>query len=172
VTDWLDNDELFERELAAGHHYAELVAKRLRDDGLVVEVTPMAWRSTIEERAAFANEFDLRVGTKRPAVIDVKSRRERFTAPGDFPYETAFVDTVSGWNAKATKPLAIIMVSQITEAMAVIPVSTESTWTTREVYDRTRKIRDRFYEVRRERLRPLSDLVEWLRAREADPRST
>ena len=66
----------------------------------------------------------------------------------------------------AMRGLAIVMISQITEAMAVIPISTEPTWTVRDTYDRTRKIRDRFYEVRREQLRPLTDLVEWLQARE------
>ena len=112
--DWFDNDELFAELLRTGHQWAERVARELRTHGLHVSVTPMAWRESIECRGEFSDEIDLTVGLRRRKTIDVKSRNLAFTSPEDYPYETALVDTVSGWQAKPRKPAAIVLVSQIT----------------------------------------------------------
>jgi hypothetical protein len=47
--------------------------------------------------------------------------------------------------------------------MAVIPVSTKEQWTPERRHDNVRKIDDEFFFVRKEFLRPIDDLVEWLR---------
>jgi hypothetical protein len=169
MTDWFDNDELFEAELRRGHRWAEHVASAIRSRGLAVEVTPMELRADIDDRHRFEDEHDLMVGSRRPVRIDVKSRGIKFTSVADYPYPTAFVDTASGWNAKVHKPVAIVLVSQITSGMLVVPRSTESTWRIRELRDRFRKIDDVFLEVRTEHLRPFDDLVECLRLNEAEP---
>src|SRR5689334_18766566 len=127
MTDWFSNDELFRRELSVGHQYAELVAARLREEGLHVVVTPMEVRADIDDRHRFANEFDLLVGERAPCIIDVKSRDLAFSGD-DYPYPSAFVDTVGGWNAKATKPMAIVLVSQRTQAMRVVSVRRQPQW--------------------------------------------
>ena len=93
----------------------------------------------------------------------MKSRRLRFSGPDDFPYESVLVDTVSGWEAKTHKPAAIVCVSQFTEGMCVIPGSTYALWKKAVRWDRVRRIRDTFYEVPRTELRPVGDLVAWLR---------
>jgi hypothetical protein len=166
LTHWFDNDELFRRELAEGHAYANYVADRMRQQGLRVEVTPMQWRDTIADRKRFSDEFDLMVGVRRPCRVDVKSRRLSFSGPDDYPWPTALVDTVSGFDAKANKPAAIVLVSQETAALAVIRGSTESDWMVRRRFDKVRRIEDEFYEVRRELLASFDDLLEWLKRRE------
>lgn len=123
----------------------------------------MAWRRSIDRRGDFADEIDLTVGRERRRTLDVKSRNIAFTSPADYPYETALVDTVSGWQAKPRKPAAIVLVSQITSAMLVIPTSTEPGWTTRRRHDRVRGMDDRFLEIPRGMLVQLSPLVDWLK---------
>lgn len=167
VEDWFENDELFIRELTEGHQYAHLVADLLTCRGLAVELTPMIVRSSIEARRDFADEYDIKVGERRPAIIDVKSRRLRFTGHADYPYPTALVDTVSGWSAKTHRPDAIVLVSRETHGLAVIPTTrTESSWTTVHRFDRVRGIVDCFYEIDRRLLRSFADLVAWLQERE------
>jgi hypothetical protein len=170
--DWSEDDELFLRELRTGHEYAVLVADRLRAAGLHVDVTPMEVRADIDDRVRFVDEHDLTVGTRQPCRIDVKSRTLRFTGPADYPYQTAFVDTVAGWEAKQHKPMAIVLVSQPTEELAVISVrGAPAHWTRERRYDNTRRIHDWFYMVSRERLRTLDELVAWLLARDQDGRA-
>jgi hypothetical protein len=169
LSDWFDNDDLFRRELAEGHAYANYVADQIRQRGLQVEVTPMEWRNTIEDRHRFSDEFDLTVGSRRRCRVDVKSRRLAFTGPDDYPWPTALVDTVSGWDAKATKPSAIVLVSQETRGLAVIRVSTQGDWVVRRRFDQVRRIEDDFYEVRRDLLASFDELVAWLRQREELP---
>jgi hypothetical protein len=166
--DWFENDPLFRAQLEAGHAAAEIVANRLRSEGIVVEVTPLRWRENIEARKEFVDEFDLRVGSLRPCLVDVKSRNLKFSGPRDFPYPTAFVDTVSGWEAKTHKPVAIILVSAFTHGMAVIGRSTRPHWVARPGFDNVRKIQDSWYHIPREKLETFEKFVLWLRARE-DP---
>jgi hypothetical protein len=54
--------------------------------------------------------------------------RDFTTDPATFPLSNIIVDTVSGYNKKLEKPLAYIIVSQITKDMIVVPVSTERFW--------------------------------------------
>lgn len=168
TSDWFSNEELFRSQLQTGHDYAVLVAERLRRDGLALEVTPMEVRDDIEDRHRFSDEYDLLVGSTRPCRIDVKSRSLYFSGAADYPHPTAFVDTISGWNAKKHKPMAIVLVSQPTKAMVVVSVrDAPHGWTREQRYDNKRKITDWFYMVSTDRLRTFEDLTAWLHAREA-----
>lgn len=162
MSDWFADTELFVSQLREGHEFAELVAERLRGRGIAARVTPMEIRSDIDDRHRFADEHDLTVGRHRDIRIDVKSRNLAFTDAADYPYPTALVDTVSGWEAKTYKPAAIVLVSQITRAMVVVPRSTEGSWTIRRRSDRVRRIDDRFLEVSTALLRPFDELVRWI----------
>lgn len=164
--DWFDNDDLFFEQLRDGHLQAERVADVLRTAGLPVVVTPMEVRARVEERGAFADEYDLLVGARRPCPVDVKSRKLYFTGPDDFPYPTALVDTASGWEQKRRKPLAVVLISQSTGGLAVIRPSGASQWTRQRRFDNARRIHDVFLEVERERLATMDEFVAWLRARE------
>ena len=159
--DWFDDEKKFVDRLGTGHRYAQAVAGRLRDRGLAVEVTPMEIREHIDARHEFADEIDLRVGRARRRV-DVKSRGLSFTGPNDFPHPTAFVDTVAGWEHKTYKPCAIVLISQRTHGLAVIPASTRKTWKPRRAFDHDREIYDWFFMVARTKLAPFDDFVEWL----------
>jgi len=41
--DWFDSDERLLAQLREGHRQADLVAQRVRDDGLEVRVSPTGW---------------------------------------------------------------------------------------------------------------------------------
>jgi hypothetical protein len=166
VTDWFENDALFFRELQTGHEFACLVAERLGRHGLHVEVTPMEVRNDIADRGRFSDEHDLTVGVRAPCRIDVKSRELSFRSASDYPYSTAFVDTTSGWGAKAHRPHAIVLVSQRTKAMLVISVRDSASWKREWRYDNKRGISDWFWMVDAARLRPFDDLVTYLVRRE------
>jgi hypothetical protein len=163
-SDWFSNDDLFRELLTLGFGYAVDVAQEFEAAGLAVRVTPMMWRETIDDRHEFADECDLVVGTAKRLVVDVKSRNLRFTGPGDYPYPTAIVDTVSGWEAKTRKPSAVVLVAQSTGGKAVIGRSTAGYWTKERLRDHVRGISDSFYMVGREHLRPFDEFVAFLRA--------
>lgn len=163
--DWFDDEAKFVRELGVGHRWAQVVAKHLQQRRLSVEVTPMELREHVDERHLFADEIDLTVGNARRRV-DVKSRDLAFTGPHDYPYPTAFVDTVSGWEKKKHKPCAIVLISQRTNGLAVIRRSTRMAWSQEEHFDRRRKINDMFFMVPREHLASFDEFVDWLRANE------
>lgn len=167
--DWFENDDLFFHELQEGHRYARLVAARIEAEGIRAVVTPMRVRGHVADRHDFADESDLTVGTVRPCIIDVKSRDLDFTGPRDYPYPTALVDTVKGWEQKLHKPLAIVLVSQRTEGIAVIRVSGESRWLRQRRFDHKRRIEDVFFEVAKRELATFEEFVEWLRQRENPP---
>lgn len=163
--DWFENDELFFDELARGHQWAEFVAERLRRAGFETEVTPMRKRQSIEHRHEFAREIDLLVGPRK-APFEVKSRDLSFGEDvASYPYRTAFVDTVSGWDAKDPRPVAVVLVSQRTRAMLVVPPSTAPEWERESKRDRVRGIDDEWYTISRSRLLTFDELAERMRRR-------
>jgi hypothetical protein len=163
VTDWFDNDELFRKELEAGHKWAALVTTRLNDAGIPAQLTPLAWRESIDDRHDFANETDITVQTPNGILqLESKSRALHFTEdPASYPYPTAFVDTVSGWDKKTVKPFAVILTSQKTQQMLVVPSQSKTLWwLTTSAYDRVRHIQDVWYEVPCYSLLPFQALVD------------
>ena len=95
--------------------------------------------------------------------IEVKSRKLGFNSdPDSFPMPTAFVDTVSGWRKKEKLPLAIVLVSQMTGKILVVPVTTSSNWKTIKSFDRKRKIEDLWYTVSKDLLKEYKVFLDWL----------
>jgi hypothetical protein len=163
---WIENEALFKAELADGHRWAEAVGTRLIRSGLPARVSPMSVRDNVGDIPEYADELDSVVGDQNPIVIESKSRRLSFTEdPDSYPYETAFVDTCNGWDAKSTKPRAIVLVSQHTTAMLGISVRTRSSWTVTRTFDRVRRIYDDWYLVPKAQLQPFDHLVDWLHTR-------
>jgi hypothetical protein len=163
-TDWFENDTLFRQELELGHQWTERIASHLVGEGLDAIAPEMVWRQSIEDRKNFADEQDIIV-RREDILIESKSRRLHFTDdPESFPYTTAMVDTVSGWDQKATKPRAVVIVSQMSGSMLVVPVNrTRESWGRKSAWDRVRQIEDEWYIVDRSLLVPMSDLVAWLK---------
>jgi hypothetical protein len=165
LTDWFSNDDLFRSELEAGHLWATYVADQLRESGIDAVLTPLEWRDDIDDRHRFADERDIEVGTSAgPVTIEAKSRRLPFSSdPATYPYDTALVDTVSGWERKSVEPKAVVLVSRQSRAMLVIPVrTTRSKWTIKSTRDRVRGIDDDWYQCPRNLLVPFASLVSWL----------
>lgn len=167
VIDWEDNDELFYEELSAGHRWATHVANEMNERHVRCHVKPMEFRENLDDRDRFENEQDITFDIMS-GCVEVKSRRLHFTHdPRSFPYGTAFVDTVAGWEKKQPKPLAVVLVSQLTKAMIVVPTSTKGKWGTKRSFDRVRNIEESWYVVNRTQLRSFDDLVAWLLARQS-----
>lgn len=160
--DWYANDELFSRELATGHRFAQRVTDELTACGLFALTTPMRWRNSVTDRAEFAGEVDIMVGRTRRLAVEVKSRRLLFTGPDDYPHPTAFVYGCGGWDRKPRKPTAIVLISQITDGMAVVGAATRHAWSKELHYDHERQIQAQFYMIARTLLRPFADLTAFL----------
>lgn len=160
------SQELFVRELKIGHKWTEYVAEILNSEGIKCEATPMSIRKTEKERLSFATEKDV-VLQNMPGNIEVKSRRLNFNEqPNSYPKSTAFVDTEFGWKLKDPLPLAVVLVSQETGSLLVIPISSMPTWTTTRRFDNVRKIEDTFLLVNKKHLKPWSEFVDWLNVRQ------
>jgi hypothetical protein len=165
ATPWLDNDALFFAQVGIGHRHALHVGTMILAEGLPVQVTKPTLRESVADRAQYLDELDVLVGSRSPVTLEIKSRNLRFTSPADYPFNTAFVDTVSGWNAKPAKPAAVVLVSQITLAALVISVKhTRDSWTTRRGHDGVRNIDDTWYMVPKSGLAPFTTLLKWLKA--------
>jgi len=155
----------FAEHAKIGQTWADHVAQDLNQHGIDCKATPLELAKDIADRARFENEQDITFSS-HSGCLEVKSRNLRFTDdPQSFPYATAFVDTVSGWEKKSPFPLAVVLVSQITEAKLVVPVSTYEKWGKQHSFDRIRNYSDVWYTVNKSYLRSYSDLKAWLTAR-------
>jgi len=162
LSTWLANDELFLRELREGHAWQMLPATFFTLAGLRVEVPALRERERQSQARQWSDTTDI---VLNGWPIEVKSRREAFTSNIDYPYKTAFVDTVSGFEAKTTKPLAYVLVSRPTGAMLCLSVAkTRAVWKVVEKRDRVRDIDERFYVVGSRHLQPVGVLVDALKA--------
>ena len=166
MTKWEDNDKLFHEELTTGHQWATYVAGLLQDRQIRCHVNPIQFRDTYEDRQRFQNEQDILLDAM-PGAIEVKSRRLTFgSRPESYPFDTALVDTQTGWNRKSPKPLAVVLVSQTTREPLVVPVSTSKMWGRKSTYDKVRQINDTWLTIDRDLLRTFDEFVEWLTSRQ------
>lgn len=147
-----------------GGKYAEIVAERLRSDGIDCYAPPIKFARNKEERDYMTKyETDI-VLTKLQDCLEVKSSSRYFTDDlQSYPNDTLFVDTVSGFDAKVFKPLAYVFVSQKGNGVLCLSPKTKHSWKVVEAYDSVRNITDRFYSVSKQLLQPYSLLVGSLR---------
>lgn len=95
--------------------------------------------------------------------LEVKSSTRDFTDDVlQYPYQSLFVDTVSGFDAKATKPLAYVLISQKTRGMVCISPRTVAQWKKVHTFDNKRQIMEWFYSAPKTVLRPFDLLVDHL----------
>lgn len=144
-----------------GHGYNLYVADLLQHFGMPkVDVPEFTIATTHDEiRDKTLNEKDVIVDD---LVLEVKSSSRSFQNVDDFPYNPVIVDTVNGFDSKIIKPFAYVMISQITQGIFVIPVSTKYDWTIQIFYDAQRDIEESFYMVRKRHCRPFIELVDVL----------
>lgn len=107
-------EERFKTRLRTGTKFEDYVAQKIAEHGFMVDrpVEIVNGRFTQEQK-------DVVVGGM---VLEVKSRKLRFTSPQDFPYSTIIVDGAWGFDQKDKKPKLYVFVSQITGAMMVLDV--------------------------------------------------
>lgn len=165
-TNWMNNEKLFVQQLKIGNKWTEYVAEKLRENKINAYATELEVRDTVDDRHRFTNEQDI-LFESMPGCVEVKSRKIKFfDDPHSYPMQTAFVDTVFGWEKKKPKPLAVVLVSQITKSMLVVPVSTEKMWGTSTHFDKVRQITETSHTVDKSLLKPFSDFVDWLKNRQ------
>jgi hypothetical protein len=151
----------FLQQLHIGDKWAEHVARNITECGKYAYATPTQVAETPEQIAQFtATEKDILLDRGR--TLEVKSRSFSFTSVDDYPYPTAFVDTVEGWQAKEAKAVAVAVVSQSTGGIVVVPVSTEPMWSVRDVFDSKRGFRVSVLECPKSLLRSFEEFVAWL----------
>ncbi|NBW17099.1 MAG: hypothetical protein EBR82_54895 [Caulobacteraceae bacterium] len=71
--------------------------------------------------------------------IEVKERSIAFTHPGDYPYETVFVDDLRGLGRESIKHLVYVFSSKPTgQWVWLTPLDRDERWVEQEVFDRGR----------------------------------
>ena len=156
----------YEAAFTKGHYYNELVGEYLAVHGIANTVPALEIAKSKADRARFTtNEKDVVLADGR--VIEVKSVSPAFDwEPESYTArDTIIVDTESGYQGKAVKPIAYVFVSQVTEAMLVISTKTEGQWHTIIAPDISRGIEaERFLVASTKLLRPMDDLTGFLNA--------
>jgi hypothetical protein len=135
---WNLNDELFREQIAIGRKWEAYIAHQLILSGLEVFVPRLAIRSHVSERKKYRDVRDMVVEGRD---VEIKSRKEDFSRPSDFPYDSMFVDTREKIESKGP-PFAFLVVSQMSGCILAIPGKTRSKWVIRAGFDRTRKINE------------------------------
>ena len=151
----------YQKAMAEGHGYNLYVADLLQHFGVPkVDVPAFTIATTHDEiKDMTENEKDIIVDD---LVLEVKSSSRAFTDVDDFPHNPLIVDTVYGFDTKIIKPFAYVIISQITQNIFVIPVSTKYDWSIQEYYDAQREITEQFYMVQKRHCRPFIELVDIL----------
>jgi hypothetical protein len=101
-------------------------------------------------------------------VLEIKSRNLKFESFEDFPYDKILIDTVHGYDSKAIKPFAYVMVSQITGKMFAIAGATRPNWSTGQIHDPQRNVVYEAYFATKRNCRPFIDLVDILLEMQSD----
>ena len=145
-----------------GHNWAQFVANCLIDAGIEADVPPLQFAENEQNRQRFTtHEKDVITAA---GVIEVKSSSRSFShKPYDYPYPSLIVDTFHGFTSKAVKPVAYCIVSQETQAIIVVPVSTQKYWRVQTIYDKQRELYAEMLTADKDLLRSFSDLVAWVK---------
>lgn len=151
--------------MTEGHSYNEVVAQRLRSEGIGCEVPELELVSSAEDiKRLTENEKDIILDNG--IVLEVKSRSIGFSEdPSLYWQKDLYVDTVSGYEAKKVKPYAYVMVSQKSGNMIVVHSNTKDHWFKKTVTDPYRKITDVFYKVEKRHITTWDSLIEDLKSK-------
>lgn len=167
---WMENEKLFRSELTEGDQWTRQVGKDLIEAGIAegrIVIPEFHIRESVDDRFKFQNEKDIVVTMPEgqlPVVIECKSRRLEFgDDPASYPYSTAFVDTVTGWERKIPTPFAVVLTSRTTGShLCIAPRTSKDRWKVTKKHDRVRNITETFYECPRAALLPFEALIERL----------
>jgi len=162
-----------------GHSYNVKIAQRLNDAGIRCYAPELRLAQNHSEIADFtANEQDV-VLLDVNGWIEVKSSsfsfedgqpetaRTQMRNGSERTYDRLIVDTVSSFETKAVKPLAYVLISQKTDGVLVVPVTTKNNWTISHFFDYQRQHYDDFYQCPIQHLKTFDDLVAHLQSQSA-----
>lgn len=149
----------YHQAMTEGHSFNEMVAQRLRSEGIGCTVPELELVSSREEiRRMTENEKDIILDNG--LILEVKSRNLGFSEdPTLFWQKDIYVDTVSGYEAKNIKPYAYIMVSQKSGNMIVVHGKSKEKWFTKTVTDPYRHVTDKFYKIDKAHITSWSSLI-------------
>ena len=151
------------KSMTEGHKYGEIVADRLRLNGIRCTVPELYIVQSPEEIPHMtATEKDIILDDSGDC-LEVKSRNIHFTELDDFPWGNIIVDTVSGYEAKLQTPYAYVMVSKETNGMFGLLSSTKDKWKTKQLHDKWRGHDDNFYLVSTKHCIPWEELVVFIK---------
>lgn len=173
----LEKDSIFKKQLDLGYKFQKYVRDKFIEAGFRACVPKKKVRPDRSRIDEFSDEFDVLVfvkNLKNAIIFETKYLRRDFTCIEDFPFTRPFCDRVGTWERKSkkNKPHGIIIGSQFTNAMFLIPVSSEIHWTIkRNVEDKSRSTPEEkyihdYYEVEKKYCRSWEWLIERLREME------
>ena len=156
--------------MALGHSYNQKVASVLNQLGVSCYTPELTYATSFDEIDTLTETEKDIIFTEINGHLEVKTTsRPLEEDPMSFQFPYFMVDTVNSYNKKAQKPLAYVVVSQVTQNMAVIPVSTQPKWNTEYKFDYSRKIHDDFWVCPKELVRTFPELVDYLKSIQQSP---
>lgn len=165
--DWLENDELFFGQLRVGREGEIKVAHQLLFAGIPVQLPPLQIRESVEQRGEFSDQADLYAGPwNKPKRIEVKHVDVRFDSLKTFPFNDVVVVSTNKWRNvcdAGNKPIAFVIVSQYSESMFAVPLSTEEKWRIKLIRDNLRGMSIEVLVVDKKECKEISELIKYLR---------
>lgn len=132
--------KVYEERFFSGQKFVRIVANLLKAEGFTVR-TPLQRVKSLRKANKDSGDIHIMVGETTRFIVEVKSRRIVFSSIGDYPFKEVFIDNCSQWNNKKFRVAAIVIISQITEAMFVVPMSSKKYWFTSEITDEEKQVR-------------------------------
>lgn len=155
--------EVYKKRLREGVKYVKLVANLLRAGGFTVETPEQKIRPIRVKYTSDSGDIHIMAEGKIRFTLEVKSRDLEFTGIEDYPYSSVFIDNVNQWNHKKHKVAAVIIISQQTEKMFVVPLSSREHWREEEITDREKRDRVMKYMVHKIHCITFEELIEKLK---------
>ena len=165
------DNESFLKRFDGSHPHVQRVARMLREAGIDVDVPSPRIRGALAEAEEFSKkEMDILLPASNE-IIEVKSRNIAWRDLADYPFDDMIVDTVSGFDKKARKPLAYVIVSALDlRGTPLIAFSAgRSKWTKEQRYDKVRGLRDWYYHAAKKNITTFDELVK--RCRSIEPQA-
>jgi hypothetical protein len=152
--------------MTQGHKYGQYIADILEQQDISCIVPELYIVKSREEIPHMTQTEKDIIIEKTGDCLEVKSRNIEFTSIDDFPWGNIIVDTVSGYEAKLQKPLAYVMVSQLTGCAFAVMTNSYKHWTTKRLNDKQRGHDDNFYVVTKEHFESFDYLVDYIKREE------
>ena len=157
--DKTNSRKVYEERFWSGLPYVKIVADLLRRANFEIKTPDQRPRKI---RHKYSDHGDIHILSKGETkfIVEVKSRKIAFSSIGDYPFREVFIDNVNQFNAKKFRIAAIVIISQITEAMFVVPMSSKKYWFTEEITDEEKKVRVKKYLVDKEHCINFENMVQ------------